>query len=386
MLICSRCKIMFDEYYRMPDGRILCRDCWRDELNLAEMKAVQGRQQRAQVLRDKDAFEQKRKANQVRLEQLEHAIKLEKGKCHSAWSSWDDGYRTDKPYNYEEVELLKRQHLDLSRQLNQNQWFKFPSTPPFSDNTAYYKNARFISKSQSHYFETVTLPAEQEAQKKAEQEAKRKAEQERIRAEQEAKQRRIAAEQERKKREDECERNAKASAVIQSVRTEHNVNMGNEFGMKILVDFHVNYMRNKQGEINAYFYLLKNDNFSKLMDCNKNYYSKDGQVCAGLKFAPTLPQQQCNNLALFIPYDELHLPRGKHNLNFNVEIFDNLNISIARSKDYYFEMNMNQASLLGVHKQNKTPRKGCLKAVYTILLIGLIGCCIFMFGGIMLGL
>lgn len=192
MLRCSRCKIMFDEYYRMPDGRILCKDCWRDELNLAEMKAVQGRQQRAQVLRDKDAFEQKRKADQVRLEQLEHAIKLEKGKCHSAWSSWDDGYRTDKPYNYEEVELLKRQHLDLSRQLNQNQWFKFPSTPPFSDNTTYYKNARFISKSQSHYFETVTLPAEQEAQ--------RKAEEERRRAAQEAEQKRIAAEQERQKK------------------------------------------------------------------------------------------------------------------------------------------------------------------------------------------
>ena len=195
MLRCSRCKIMFDEYYRMPDGRILCKECWRDELNLAEMKAVQGHQQRAQVLRDKDAFEQKRKADQVRLEQLEHAIKLEKGKCHSAWSSWDDGYRTDKPYNYEEVELLKRQHLDLSRQLNQNPWFKFPSTPPFSDNTAYYHRARFISKSQSHYFETVTLPAEQEAV--------RKAKEERLRAEQEAEKKRIAEEKERKKKEED---------------------------------------------------------------------------------------------------------------------------------------------------------------------------------------
>lgn len=193
MLQCSRCKIMFDEYYRMPDGRILCKDCWRDEFNLAEMKAVQGHQQRAQVLRDKDAFEQKRKADQVKLEQLEHAIKLEKGKCQRAWSDWeDDSQLYDKPYNYEEVELLKRQHLDLSRQLNQNQWFKFPSTPPFSDNTACYQNAQFISKSQSHYFETVTLPAEQEAN--------RKAKQERIRAEQEAERKRIAAERERQRR------------------------------------------------------------------------------------------------------------------------------------------------------------------------------------------
>lgn len=382
MLRCSRCKIMFDEYYRMLDGLILCKECWRDELNLAEMKAVQGRQQRAQVLRDKDTFDQKRKADQVKLEQLEHAIKLEKGKCHSAWSSWDDGYRTDKPYNYEEVELLKRQYLDLSRQLNQNQWFKFPSTPPFSDNTAYYKNARFISKSQSHYFETVTLPAEQEAKRKAEQERIR-AEQERIKAEHLRQKR---AEEERKKREEEFERNAKASAIITSVRTEHNITIGNEFGMNILVDCQVNYMRNKKGQIAAYFYLLKNNNYVELLDCNKKYYCTGGQVCIWVNILPTLPQQQYNNLALFIPYNELHLPKGKADLIFHVEIFDNLDVSIARSKDYNFEMNMNQASLLGVHKQNKTPEKSCMKVMLILFFVVSIGCIIFMFGGIMLGL
>ena len=137
----------------MSDERILCKDCWRDELNLAESNAIQRRQQW-------EAFDQKRKADQVKLKQLKHAIELEKGKCRSAWSSWDDDYSTDKPYNYEEVELLKRQYWDLSRQLNQDPWIKFPSTPPFSNNPAYYKTAQFISKSESHYFETVTLPAE----------------------------------------------------------------------------------------------------------------------------------------------------------------------------------------------------------------------------------
>ena len=197
MLQCQRCHQRFDEYYRMSDERILCKDCWRDELNLAERKAIEGRKQREQVLRDKDAFDQKRKADQVKLKQLKHAIELEKGKCRSAWSSWDDGYSTDKPYNYEEVELLKRQYWDLSRQLNQDPWIKFPYTLPFSDNTAYYKTAQFISKSESHYFETVTLPAEQEA--------KRKAEEERIRAEQEAERKRIKAEEDRIRAEQEAE-------------------------------------------------------------------------------------------------------------------------------------------------------------------------------------
>lgn len=185
MLECQRCHRKFDEYYRMSDGKILCKDCWRDELNLAEMRAEQGR-------RDKNAFEQKRAADQVRLKQLEFAIKLEKGKCQRAWSDYEenmDDNLCDKPYNYVEVERLKRECFDLSLQLDKNKRVSFIS--PFFDYTAYYRTAQFISKSQSHYFETVTLPAEQET--------KRKAEQERICAEQ----KRIKAEQERQKKETE---------------------------------------------------------------------------------------------------------------------------------------------------------------------------------------
>ena len=145
-------------------------------------------------------------------------------------------------------------------------------------------------------------------------------------------------------------------------------------------------MRNKNGQIAAYFYLLKNNNYVELLDCNKKYYCTGGQVCIWVNILPTLPQQQYNNLALFIPYDELHLPKGKADLIFHVEIFDNLDVSIARSKDYNFEMNMNQASLLGVHKQNKTPEKSCLKVMLILFFVVSIGCIIFMFGGIMLGL
>ncbi len=222
---------MFDEYYRMSDGKILCKDCWRDELNLAEMRAVQGRQQREQISRDKNAFDQKRKADQVRLEQLEYAIKLEKGKCQRAWSDYeDDSNLYDKPYNYEEVEFLKRQHLDLKRQLIQNQWFKFPPTPPSFDNTAYYRNAQFISKSQSHYFETVTLPAEQEA--------KRKTEEERIRAAQEAEQKRIAAERERQRKIAEQERQRKKAE--ESREKEEQERKDRE---------HVEYLKKKQKDI-----------------------------------------------------------------------------------------------------------------------------------------
>lgn len=192
MLKCSRCKIMFDEYYRMSDGQILCKDCWRDGLKVAE-------EVEKQDFQNADAFEQRRKADEVRLEQLEHAIKLEKSKYQRAWSDYEyDSELYDKPYNYAEVELLKRQYSDLRYKLNQNRFYKSPFKKT-SKAAAYYRTAQFISKSQSHYFETVTLPAEQEAQRKAEEERIR-AEQARIKAEQE---RQKKAEEERRKKEAE---------------------------------------------------------------------------------------------------------------------------------------------------------------------------------------
>lgn len=159
---------MYDEYYRMPDGKIFCEKCWRHGREVAEMRAIQGHNQRLQVQRDKVAFDQKRNADQVRLEQLEHAIKLEKGKCQRAWSEYEENYYTsDKPYNYEEVELLKRQRNDLEHHLRKNEFFRLPSTPPFPDNTNYFNNAKFISKAQAYHFETITLPNEREIARKA---------------------------------------------------------------------------------------------------------------------------------------------------------------------------------------------------------------------------
>ena len=66
--------MMFDEYYRMPDDRILCKDFWRDEFKSAE-------EIEKQEFLNAQTFEQKKKRDKVKLEQLEHAIKLEKGNC-----------------------------------------------------------------------------------------------------------------------------------------------------------------------------------------------------------------------------------------------------------------------------------------------------------------
>ena len=165
----------------------------------------------------------------------------------------------------------------------------------------------------------------------------------------------------------------KATAVITSVRVDQNVAIGDESGLRISINFQANYMENKNGQVVAYFYLLKNNNLSKLMDCNQNYCCSNGQVCIKLDFVPTLPLQQYNNFSLFIPYDELHLPQGKHSLNFNIEIFDNLNASIASVSDYHFDVDMKKASSLGVHNDNETSWTVDLWILFFLLLIILSG-------------
>lgn len=179
MLKCQGgCQQMYEEYYRMPDGKIFCEKCWRHGREMADMAAIQRHNQILQVQRDKDIFEQRTKEDRIRLSQLEHAIQLEKDKCRSAWSDYESDL-SDKPYNYAEVELLRRQHDDLERQLN-SRAFKYPEGGPTPSNSYYFSKAQFISKSQAHYFETVTLPQEKAAARKAEQE-KIKVEQERQR-------------------------------------------------------------------------------------------------------------------------------------------------------------------------------------------------------------
>lgn len=161
--------MMFDEYYRMSDGKILCKDCWLKGLNLAKQKLV----------------------DQERLKQIQFAIEQERYKYEHGIVNLDD------PLYREKLHHLKFQFSYL---WNKHKEFKMlGSFFRFIDYTAYYRNVQFISKSQSHYFETVTFPAEQEARRKAEQE-RICAEQKRIKAEQERQKKET---EERKKREEE---------------------------------------------------------------------------------------------------------------------------------------------------------------------------------------
>lgn len=152
MLICKECGKSHKEYYYLAGGpfgvgEILCKGCWEKYL-----KVEGDREYRVRMLwAEKQQFQKQweREHNQdiyccrdPKWEQLQITL---------------GSFMRGKKYDYTRL-----------------------------------RNARLITESQSHYFETVTLPAEQEAV--------RKAKEERLRAEQEAERKRIAAERERQKK------------------------------------------------------------------------------------------------------------------------------------------------------------------------------------------
>ena len=123
------------------------------------------------------------------------------------------------------------------------------------------------------------------------------------------------------------------SATIENILVDHNFAVGYNiygfvrYGMQIHVKFSVNNMMNKQGQCVAYFYQRYGD---ILLDNNRQYYAQNGQVSVGISFTPLYEGTKFER-TLILPYDELHLGKGNHNLKFDVMIFDSNGNKIAES-------------------------------------------------------
>jgi hypothetical protein len=68
-----------------------------------------------------------------------------------------------------------------------------------------------------------------------------------------------------------------------------------------------------------YFYLQDG---TPLEDTNNSYRSNAGQVAASVDFVPPYESSKYDDFILFIPYEELHLPPGKHDLKLDIYLFE----------------------------------------------------------------
>lgn len=126
------------------------------------------------------------------------------------------------------------------------------------------------------------------------------------------------------------------SIVIKSVETQHNVVQNGQKGMNIIVNYSVEGMKGKTGDLNAYFYF---EDGTPLKDGNKSsvpcYGTYDGSVVVGKQFTPRYDDVAMSS-TLFMPYDELHLRKGKFSLKYYCAIFDDEMKQQATSNWKYF--------------------------------------------------
>ena len=99
----------------------------------------------------------------------------------------------------------------------------------------------------------------------------------------------------------------KVSGSIRNIWVDHNVtdSYGNS-GMRIHVKFDINGMLNRSGQAAAYFYY---SNGTPIKDTNGSNRTSDGNVATHVNFTPNYENCTFNDLAIFMPYSELHLNR-----------------------------------------------------------------------------
>lgn len=107
-------------------------------------------------------------------------------------------------------------------------------------------------------------------------------------------------------------------AYIQKVWVDHNQYQDSVKGMLIHVKFNIHNFKDNKGRVVAYFYTKNGD---PLKDTNGSYKTTSGNISASRNFQPDYLKAIYNDYRFFMPYKELHMARGKHNLKFCIRIF-----------------------------------------------------------------
>lgn len=133
----------------------------------------------------------------------------------------------------------------------------------------------------------------------------------------------------------------KISGQIKDVRVEHNVFKEGVKGMKILVDFTVQNMKGIDGSCAVYFYYKDG---RTVKDKNQRYYTAAGDAATHTNIKPGYDSTVYTDWEIFMPYNELEVGTGKHELKFYCQIWENSSTSaksVVQSQYYSFTLTNN---------------------------------------------
>lgn len=123
------------------------------------------------------------------------------------------------------------------------------------------------------------------------------------------------------------------------VWADHNVQRDGRTGMLIHAHFIIQGARQDTCQIAAYFYYA---NGEILKDFDQDYRASDGQASVGEEFTPEYDSTEFEDYTLFMPYDELHMEAGNHELKFDLQVHHQPSGKVAVQSEYT-SFTLNQA-------------------------------------------
>ena len=115
------------------------------------------------------------------------------------------------------------------------------------------------------------------------------------------------------------------------VWVEHNIQRDGRTGMLIHSHFVIQGARQDKCQLSAYFHYANGDILKNFDD---DYGTGDGQVSVWEDFTPQYDQTEIEDFTLFLPYDELHMAQGHHELKFDLQIHHQPSGKIAAESPY----------------------------------------------------
>ena len=139
--------------------------------------------------------------------------------------------------------------------------------------------------------------------------------------------------------------NIPASATIKNMEVSHNVFQSGQPGIQIRLCFTIQHRKGFSCGVLAYF---RDEQGNGLVDLNNKFKTSSGYVCVGSSCTPDFEDALFNDYILFLPYAELDLPDGKRNLQFNVQIYDDIGKDfISKSEPVYFAFSKEGTDMRG---------------------------------------
>lgn len=108
------------------------------------------------------------------------------------------------------------------------------------------------------------------------------------------------------------------STRIDNVRVEHDAVEGTRTGVRVHARVTTAGRKGVKQSVATYFAVAGRP----LRDGNGHYLSEDGAVSTGTSFVPEYNESNAQDVAMFIPLDELELSAGVHEVSAEVKVFD----------------------------------------------------------------